>query len=128
PLPIALQQQPVHQHAGQIFARRDAAHEVQASLALQRAEEPLERLAERGLSEVVKAGSAARGGPHAAPVPGEESPPWAGHNAGPVAHAIEPAPLPGTSAMHRRSHQRWTKKTPTPISSEPAHWTASIGS
>src|SRR5262249_22024894 len=123
PRSIAFQHQAVHEHAGQIFARRDAAHEVQAGLGLEGPEEPLEWLPEGGIAEVVEAGPAAGRGEHAVRVQAEESPSRTGHDAGAVAHGIEPGPLPGRPAMHRRSHQRWTRKTPTPIKSEPAHWT-----
>src|SRR2546427_2636319 len=119
PRPIALQHEAVHQHAGQILARREAAHEVQAGLALERPDETLERFPEHGIAEVVEAGPPARHGQHAVPVQAEKST-SGGQDAGGVL-------LPARRWTEHRPHQRWTRKMPMPINSAPAHWTVVIG-
>src|SRR5262249_60368518 len=67
-------------------------------------------------------------GEHAVRLQAEESTSGTGHEARAVADDVEPGPLRGRRWLHRRPHQRWTRKTPTPINNAPIHWRALIGS
>ncbi len=127
PRPIPLQHEAVHQHAGQILARREAAEEVQAGLALERSEKTRERFPERGIAEVVETGPAARQGQHVLRIEAQQSTSRR-REAGAAAPDVGPVPRRARLSKERRRHQPFTRKTPTPISIAPAHWTPSIDS
>src|SRR5882724_9194086 len=106
PAAILFHPEPVHQHPGQVLARRDAPDEDQTGFGLERSQEAVQGLPERGVSEVVETGTPTRRRDDDSRIQSNEAPAGALEDAGSPPDEREPRRLIRCRRLHRSARAR----------------------